>query len=220
MSENFIIGSHWSANRRRSSRTDDSPLNQNSSNRLNSLAHIKLSSRSLSPSVLLCFRQAQCPRGLSWASVQGEEKPVASWKSLRISPDWISLCPTLCHPMECSPPGSFVHGILQARILEWEAISSSRDLPNPGIEPASPVSPALSGRVFTTVSPVPAPTKHCSQENRMRVCLARPGFLKENVHVPLPKDRRVKTSDTYYNFQCLSGSEILFAIGAICREEA
>ena len=31
-------------------------------------------------------------------------------------------CPTLCDPMDCSPPGSSVHGILQARILEWIAI--------------------------------------------------------------------------------------------------
>ena len=35
-------------------------------------------------------------------------------------------CPTLCDSMDCSPPGSFVHGILQARTLEWVAISSSR----------------------------------------------------------------------------------------------
>ena len=35
-------------------------------------------------------------------------------------------CPTLCDPMDCSPPGSSVHGIFQARILEWGAISSSR----------------------------------------------------------------------------------------------
>ena len=35
-------------------------------------------------------------------------------------------CPTLCDPVDCSPPGSSVHGILQARILEWIAISSSR----------------------------------------------------------------------------------------------
>ena len=33
--------------------------------------------------------------------------------------------PTLCDPMDCSPPGSSVHGILQARILEWVAISFS-----------------------------------------------------------------------------------------------
>ena len=35
-------------------------------------------------------------------------------------------CPTLCDPMDCSPPGSSVHGILQARILEWVAMPSSR----------------------------------------------------------------------------------------------
>ena len=35
-------------------------------------------------------------------------------------------CPTLCDPMNCSPPGSSLHGILQARILQWVAISSSR----------------------------------------------------------------------------------------------
>ena len=35
-------------------------------------------------------------------------------------------CPTLCDPMDCSPPCSSVHGILQARILEWVAISFSR----------------------------------------------------------------------------------------------
>ena len=35
-------------------------------------------------------------------------------------------CPTLCNPMDCSPPGSSVHGVLQARILEWVAISYSK----------------------------------------------------------------------------------------------
>ena len=36
------------------------------------------------------------------------------------------MCPTLCGPMDCSPPGSSVHGILQARVLEQVAISHSR----------------------------------------------------------------------------------------------
>ena len=40
--------------------------------------------------------------------------------------------------MGYSPPGSSVHGVLQARILEWVAIPFSRDLPDPGIEPRSP----------------------------------------------------------------------------------
>ena len=35
-------------------------------------------------------------------------------------------CLTLCNPVDCSPPGSSVHGILQARILEWVAMPSSR----------------------------------------------------------------------------------------------
>ena len=38
----------------------------------------------------------------------------------------LQLCLTLCDPMHCSPPGSSVHGISQARILEWLAISSSK----------------------------------------------------------------------------------------------
>ena len=47
-------------------------------------------------------------------------------------------CLTFCDPVDCSPPGSSVHGILQERIWEWVAISFSRDLPDPGIEPRSP----------------------------------------------------------------------------------
>ena len=46
--------------------------------------------------------------------------------------------PTLCDPKDCNPPGFSVHGIFQARVLEWVAISSPGDLPNPGIEPRSP----------------------------------------------------------------------------------
>ena len=40
-------------------------------------------------------------------------------------------CPTLCNPTDCSPPGSSVHGTLQARILEWVAMPSSRGFPQP-----------------------------------------------------------------------------------------
>ena len=47
-------------------------------------------------------------------------------------------CPTLCDPRDGSPPGSPVPGILQARTLEWVAISFSRDLSDPGIKPVSP----------------------------------------------------------------------------------
>ena len=47
-------------------------------------------------------------------------------------------CPTLSDPMDCNLPGSSVHGILQARILEWVAFRFSGNLPKPGIEPRSP----------------------------------------------------------------------------------
>ena len=47
------------------------------------------------------------------------------------------LCLTLCESMACSLPDSSVHGVLQARILEWVAMPSSRNLLNPGIEPTS-----------------------------------------------------------------------------------
>ena len=49
------------------------------------------------------------------------------------------LCPTLSDPMDCSLPGSSVHGIFQARVLEWGAIAFSPGyIPDPGIEPTSP----------------------------------------------------------------------------------
>ena len=50
---------------------------------------------------------------------------------------------TLSDPVDCSLPGSSVHGILQARILKWVAMPSPGDLPDPGIEPETPVAPAL-----------------------------------------------------------------------------
>ena len=50
--------------------------------------------------------------------------------------------PTLCDPLDYSPPGSSVHGILQARILEWVAISFSKGSSWPGIKPGSPTSQA------------------------------------------------------------------------------
>ena len=54
-------------------------------------------------------------------------------------------CPTLCDTIDCSPSGSFVHGISQASILEWLPFPAPGNRPDPGIEPASP---ALAGRFF------------------------------------------------------------------------
>ena len=58
--------------------------------------------------------------------------------------------PILCCPMDCSLPGPSVHGIFQARVLEWLAMPVSGDLPNPGTKLASLASPASVGKFFTT----------------------------------------------------------------------
>ena len=50
----------------------------------------------------------------------------------------LQLFPTLCDPIHCNSPGSSVHGILQARTLEWVAFPPPGDLPHPGTEPESP----------------------------------------------------------------------------------
>ena len=60
-------------------------------------------------------------------------------------------CLSLCNPMDCNPPDSSVHGILQARLLEWVAMPTSREYPNPGIELMSLMCLALAGRFFTTI---------------------------------------------------------------------
>ena len=55
-------------------------------------------------------------------------------------------CPTLCDPMDCSLPGSSVHGILQARILEWVTMPSSKGSSQP--RDRTQVS-HIAGRFFT-----------------------------------------------------------------------
>ena len=56
------------------------------------------------------------------------------WRELKVTQS----CPTLCYPMDCSLPGSSVHGFSPARILEWVAIPFSWDFPNPWIKPWYP----------------------------------------------------------------------------------
>ena len=72
----------------------------------------------------------------------------------------LQLCLTLCHPTDCSPPGSSVHGSLQAKILSGLPCPPPGVLPNPGIEPTSFTSPALAGRFFTTSATWEAQRRH------------------------------------------------------------
>ena len=61
---------------------------------------------------------------------QAKNPPLSVCKArfffLRVHAKSLQSCLTLCDPMDCSPPGSSVHGILQTRILEWVAMPSSR----------------------------------------------------------------------------------------------
>ena len=78
-----------------------------------------------------------------WGPSKGKQRGLL----LLFSP---SVMPLFHSPVGCSPPGSSVHGISQARIQEWVAISFSGDLPDLGIEL---ISPTLAGGFFTTELP-------------------------------------------------------------------
>ena len=70
-------------------------------------------------------------------------------------------CLTLCNPMDYNPPGSSVHGVLQARILEWVTV------PPPGDRTTFLMSPASVGAFFTTSATWEAPNRgQCSLNNR------------------------------------------------------
>ena len=88
-------------------------------------------------------------------------------------------CLTLCNTMDCSLPGSSVHGISQARILEWVAISSSKGSSCPGIKPGSP---ALQMDSF----PIEPPAELC---NHIQIYSAPLGSRGSQVDqcTPLPK---------------------------------
>ena len=124
--------------------------------RLHRLQHVRLPCPSLSPGV--CSNP--CP--LSWNPPEGFLYS-ENWKiqgsstfSESISKPVLVMCVftksslTLCDPMDCSLPGSLVHGILQARILEWVAISSSRGSSRPRDQTGVF---CLAGGFFTTEPP-------------------------------------------------------------------
>ena len=81
-----------------------------------------------------------------------------------------SVCLTLCNTIECSQPGSSVHGIRQTRILEWIAISFSGGLPNSGIDPGPPALQADSLPSEPPGTPVPMYIcAHCGWRADVRV---------------------------------------------------
>ena len=75
-------------------------------------------------------------------------------------------CPILCDPRDCSPPGSSAHEILQARILEWVAMPSSR---GSSIKPMSPLSPALADSSLP-LAPPGKPVNVFTSHKQRRTC--------------------------------------------------
>ena len=75
-------------------------------------------------------------------------------------------CPTLCDHMDYSHTGSSVHGIFQARILEWVAVPSSRGSSRPRDQIQVSVSPALAYGFFNTWEVVKSTTWEAPKQNR------------------------------------------------------
>ena len=69
-------------------------------------------------------------REIQWLKMRAGE---VAWKKVKVKSESevAQSCLTLCNPVDCSPPGSSIHGILQARVLEWDAIAFSRGSSRP-----------------------------------------------------------------------------------------
>ena len=112
-------------------------------------------------------------------------------------------CLTLCNSMDCSPPGSSIPGILQARILEWVAMPSSRGSSWPRDESTSLTSPALRGEFFTTSATWEAPGRD------HRGLLYQYYFLSENNDIS-GIDRSPEIGHLFSQETALSCIKILF----------
>ena len=105
--------------------------------------------------------------------------------------------PSLCNPMDCSPPGSLVHGILRARYCGELSFPSLGDLPNPRIKPESPV-------LQVDSLPTEAPGKPHFKHDRKPMCYLEnwiykwAGYLSclscKNCTVGWPSDRKMEAS--------------------------
>ena len=78
----------------------------------------------------LAMSKLQAPEACVWVPSLLPDVPPAAAAAAKS----LQSCPTLCDPRDGSPPSSSVHGILQARILEWVAISFSRYAPSPAAQ--------------------------------------------------------------------------------------
>ena len=99
------------------------------------ICRVHLAGASAGPCLLLASTQQRCLDGRQ-VQRRREEFSITLVSRRYVHAKSLQLCPTLCDAMNRSLPGSSVHGILQAGIMEWGAMPSSRDLPGPVIEPS------------------------------------------------------------------------------------
>ena len=94
---------------------------------------------------------AELELGFIWVShcLHGKYISCGSWTGQCVRTKLLQSCPSICDPMEYSLPGSAVHGILQARILKWITMPSSRES-SWSRDQTCPSSPTLAGMLFTT----------------------------------------------------------------------
>ena len=119
----------------------------------------RLSSSSILSLLKILF-STSFPPPFSWLFPSTSTKESPSGSSLPVHECLITQwCPTLCNPMDCSPPGSSVHGILRARVLEWAAISSCRGSspPRDGTQVSRIHRRVLTAEPSGSPSPVTAP---------------------------------------------------------------
>ena len=129
-----------------------------------------------------------------------------SWEFCLLSPKACTCmcaqsCPTLCNPMDCSPPGSSFHGISQARILEWVPISSFRGSSQPRDRTNISCSSCIHRQIFFHCTTWGAPKK-------LYTVTKRPTVVAGTVSVQLrslwPYGSPADISRTSKGFLCLS----------------
>ena len=106
---------------------------------------------SLSQKKWTCCWPQKCLNPLSFCLLVTVPLQVPPQNSMKVLV--AQLCPTLCDPTDCGSPGSSDHGILQARILEWVAISSSRGYSWPRDQAHVSCVSCFAGGFFTTRPP-------------------------------------------------------------------
>ena len=137
----------------------------------------------------------------------------------------LQLCPTLCNPMNCSPLGFSVPGILQAKILEWVAMPYSRWSPRPrdwtGVTCVSCVSRQVlyhcKGVCCCSVAqscPAVRDTVDCSMLTVPDSKLTLTQFIGKEIHIRIVKQNKFMCRWEFYTwFQIWNTKEIILTIG-------